>query len=110
VQGNTPRPQHAGTAKQGNAPKQDSKAVKDLKTKLSKAWTDLKAERLGKRLTYSQVAVLTMPLPTPAPQQQAWQPQLPSSPLVNVTRSKGNKLADALIMMEEQLAVILTMA
>jgi hypothetical protein len=109
-QGNAPRPQQAGTAKQGNAPKQDSKVVKDLKAKLSKAQTDLKAERLGKRPMYSHVAVSTMPLPTPAPQQQAWLPQPPSSPLVNVTGRKGDKLADALRIMAEQVAVFSAMA
>jgi hypothetical protein len=101
-QGNAPRPQQAD--KQGNAPGQDLKAVKDLKAKLSKARTDLKAKRLCKRPKYSQVAVPTMPLPTPAPQQQP-----PPLPLVNVTGSKSDKLADALRMMAEQLAVISAM-
>jgi hypothetical protein len=85
------------------------KAVKDLKAKLSKARTDLKAERFGKRTTHSQVTLPTMPLPTPGPQKQAWQPQPPPSPLVNVTGSKGDKLADVLRMMAEQLAVISAM-
>jgi hypothetical protein len=49
-----------------------------------------------------------MPLPTPAP--QAWQQQPPPLPLVNVTGSKSDKLADALRMMAEQLAVIWAMA
>jgi hypothetical protein len=104
--GNTPKQGNA--TKQRNAPGQDSKVVKDLKVKLSKAWTDLKAERLGKRPTYRQVAVPTMLLLTPAPQQQAWRSLPP--PLVNVTGSKSDKLADALRMMAEQLVVISAMA
>jgi hypothetical protein len=57
-------------------------------------------------MTLPHFAVPTMPLPTPAPQQQAWQRQPPPSPLVNVTGSKSDKLR----MMAEQLAVISAMA
>jgi hypothetical protein len=57
-QGNAPRPQQA-----------DTQAVKDLKAKLSKARMDLKAERLGKRPSYTQVAApISQPVAAPAPQ------------------------------------------
>jgi hypothetical protein len=100
-QGNPPRPSHPVT--QAN-----SKAVRDLKAKLSKARTDLKAERLGKRPTYTQVAAPTMPqqvLLAPQPPLQHVQIPQPAPPA-----SKGDKLAEALKMMAEQLAIISAMA
>jgi hypothetical protein len=112
-QGNAPR--------QGNAPKQgyahhsqaqvhhgqvDSKEIKDLKAKLSKARTELKTERLGKQPTYSQVAAPTIPLQQALVRQPVWQPtHLAPTPASN----KNDKLAEALKMMAEQLAVISAM-
>jgi hypothetical protein len=107
-QGNPPRPSHPVT-------QADSKAMKDLKAKLSKARTDLKAERLGKKPTYSQVAAPTMPA-LQQPQQQPQQVLLAPQPLLQHVQipqppaSKSDKLAEALKMMAEQLAIISAMA
>jgi hypothetical protein len=89
--------------------------MKDLKAKLSKARTDLKAERLGKKPTYSQVAAPTMPA-LQQPQQQPQQVLLAPQPLLQHVQipqppaSKSDKLAEALKMMAEQLAIISAMA
>jgi hypothetical protein len=110
-QGNAPKQGNAH--KQGNAPKpqphQDSKTVRDLKNKLSKAQTDLKTERLGKQPTYAQVAVPTLPPQQPLQLQQAWQPTHPAPAPAAAQHEKSDKLAEAIKMMAEQLAIIAAM-